>query len=104
MSYDLDSFLLKMDLVIFLYLVIQWEANSHLKYIDMFEDKIDKLIIVDIANKTYRSNRFEHVFEAIYSISLDKIKSRTEADSLSSPIIKNEGEKKFYFKKSKKNS
>ena len=102
MSYDLDSFFTQNGLSNFSILGHSMGGKLALKYIDMFEDKIDKLIIVDIANKTYRSNRFEHVFEAIYSISLDKIKSRTEADSLISPIIKNEGERNFILKNLKR--
>ena len=102
MSYDLDSFFTQNGLSNFSILGHSMGGKLALKYIDMFEDKIDKLIIVDIANKAYRSNRFEHVFEAIYSISLDKIKSRTEADSLISPIIKNEGERNFILKNLKR--
>ena len=69
-----------------------------LKYTDMFEDKIDKLIIVDIANKCYGINRFDHIFEAMFSISLNNLKSRSDADSAISNIIKNEGERNFILK------
>ena len=73
-----------------------------LKYTDMFEDKIDKLIIVDIANKSYGINRFDHIFKAMFSISLNNLKSRSDADNAISNLIKNEGERNFILKNLKR--
>ena len=51
MSNDLDSFFNKNGLTNFSLLGHSMGGKLALKYTDMFEDKIDKLIIVDIANK-----------------------------------------------------
>jgi pimeloyl-ACP methyl ester carboxylesterase len=50
MSNDLDSFFNKNRLTNFSLLGHSMGGKLALKYTDMFEDKIDKLIIVDIAN------------------------------------------------------
>lgn len=102
MSSELDFFFNQNGLSSFSILGHSMGGKLALKYIDMFEDKIDKLIIVDIANKTYKSKRFEHIFEAIRSIPIEEIKSRSEADSLISSIIKNEGERNFVLKNLKR--
>ncbi len=80
MSNDLDSFFNKNGLTNFSLLGHSMGGKLALKYTDMFEDKIDKLIIVDIANKSYGINRFDHIFEAMFSISLNNLKSRSDAD------------------------
>ena len=53
MSNDIDSFFNKNGLTNFSLLGHSMGGKLALKYTDMFEDKIDKLIIVDIANKSY---------------------------------------------------
>ena len=102
MSNDLDSFFNKNGLTNFSLLGHSMGGKLALKYTDMFEDKIDKLIIVDIANKSYGINRFDHIFEAMFSISLNNLKSRSDADSAISNIIKNEGERNFILKNLKR--
>ena len=64
-----------------------------------FEDKIDKLVIVDIANRNYRSNKFSHIFDAISSLNLSNIKSRIEADELIKSCIPNLEERNFLLKR-----
>mgnify|MGYP005711848147 FL=1 len=98
MSNDLDSFFNKNGLTDFSLLGHSMGGKLALKYTDMFEDKIDKLIIVDIANKSYGINRFDHIFEAMFSISLNNLKSRSDADNAISNLIKNEGERNFILK------
>ena len=102
MSNDLDSFFNKNGLTNFSLLGHSMGGKLALKYTDMFEDKIDKLIIVDIANKSYGINRFDHIFKAMFSISLNNLKSRSDADSAISNIIKNEGERNFILKNLKR--
>ena len=102
MSNDIDSFFNKSGLTNFSLLGHSMGGKLALKYTDMFEDKIDKLIIVDIANKSYGINRFNHIFEAMFSISLNNLKSRSDADSAISNLIKNEGERNFILKNLKR--
>ncbi len=102
MSNDIDSFFNKNGLTNFSLLGHSMGGKLALKYTDMFEDKIDKLIIVDIANKSYGINRFDHIFKAMFSISLNNLKSRSDADSAISNIIKNEGERNFILKNLKR--
>ena len=102
MSNDLDSFFNKSGLTNFSLLGHSMGGKLALKYTDMFEDKIDKLIIVDIANKSYGINRFDHIFKAMFSISLNNLKSRSDADNAISNLIKNEGERNFILKNLKR--
>ena len=102
MSNDIDSFFNKSGLANFSLLGHSMGGKLALKYTDMFEDKIDKLIIVDIANKSYRINRFDHIFKAMFSISLNNLKSRSDADNAISNLIKNEGERNFILKNLKR--
>ena len=102
MSNDLDSFFNKNGLTNFSLLGHSMGGKLALKYTDMFEDKIDKLIIVDIANKSYGINRFDHIFKAMFSISLNNLKSRSDADNAISNLIKNEGERNFILKNLKR--
>ena len=102
MSNDIDSFFNKSGLTNFSLLGHSMGGKLALKYTDMFEDKIDKLIIVDIANKSYGINRFDHIFKAMFSISLNNLKSRSDADNAISNLIKNEGERNFILKNLKR--
>ena len=102
MSNDIDSFFNKNGLTNFSLLGHSMGGKLALKYTDMFEDKIDKLIIVDIANKSYGINRFDHIFKAMFSISLNNLKSRSDADNAISNLIKNEGERNFILKNLKR--
>ena len=82
MANDLDSFFVEHGLTKFSLLGHSMGGKLALKYVDMFEDKIDKLILVDIANKNYEYTRFNHVFDAIFSISLNNLETRKDADSI----------------------
>ena len=102
MANDLDSFFVENGLTKFSLLGHSMGGKLALKYVDMFEDKIDKLILVDIANKNYEYTRFNHVFDAIFSISLNNLETRKDADSIVSEIIKNAGERNFVLKNLKR--
>ena len=104
MANDLDSFFVENGLTKFSLLGHSMGGKLALKYVDMFEDKIDKLILVDIANKNYEYTRFNHVFDAIFSISLNNLETRKDADSIVSEIIKNAGERHFILKNLKRTS
>ena len=104
MANDLDSFFVENGLTKFSLLGHSMGGKLALKYVDMFEDKIDKLILVDIANKNYESTRFNNVFDAIFSISLNNLETRKDADSIVSEIIKNAGERHFVLKNLKRTS
>ena len=102
MANDLDSFFVEHGLTKFSLLGHSMGGKLALKYVDMFQNKIDKLILVDIANQNYESTRFNNVFDAIFSISLNNLKSRKDADSIVSEIIKNAGERHFVLKNLKR--
>ena len=104
MANDLDSFFVENGLTKFSLLGHSMGGKLALKYVDMFKDKIDKLILVDIANKNYESTRFNNVFDAIFSISLNNLETRKDADSIVSEIIKNAGERHFVLKNLKRTS
>jgi len=73
-----------------------------MKYAELFSENISKLVIVDIANRNYRSNKFSHIFDAISSLNLSNIKSRIEADELIKSFIPNLEERNFLLKNLKR--
>ena len=74
-----------------------------IKYADLYPDNLDKLILVDIVNKEYSSERFSHVFSAIKMLNSIKITSRAQATLLSKEFIPREGERNFILKNLKRN-
>ena len=74
-----------------------------LNYVDNYKEHVNKLIIVDVANKTYSSNRFDNVFKAINSIDLDIISSRNQASDIVNNLIPCVGERNFILKNLKRN-
>ncbi|MBV20246.1 MAG: alpha/beta hydrolase [Cytophagia bacterium] len=73
-----------------------------IKYADLFPENLDKLVVVDIANKEYSLKRFEHIFFAINALNNTKIISRSQADLISKNFIPIEGERNFILKNLKR--
>ena len=74
-----------------------------MKFADIYQNYIDKLIIVDIVNKKYPTNRFNHIFKTLKNINIKDIKSRKEADEQASNYINNLSERNFLLKNLKRN-
>ena len=74
-----------------------------MKFANIYQNYIDKLIIVDIVNKNYPTNRFNHIFKALNNIKINNIKSRKEADQQTSNYINNLSERNFLLKNLKRN-
>ena len=77
-------------------------GKAALQYAELFPDSISKLIIVDVFNKEYDTERFSHIFKAISTISSSKFNSRKDANNLILEIIKSEGERNFILKNLKR--
>ncbi len=60
-------------------------------------DTCEKLIVVDIAPKTYPRGH-DRIFEALFAIDLDKIENRTEAEAIMEPFIPEAGIRLFLLK------
>jgi len=58
---------------------------------------VNKLVVVDIAPKTYPGQRHE-IFQALSEMDLDRLQSRKEADSLMSKRINDFGVRQFLLK------
>ena len=74
-----------------------------MKFADIYQNHIDKLIIVDIVNKGYPTNRFNYIFNALKNIKIKNIKSRKDADQHFSNYINNLSERNFLLKNLKRN-
>lgn len=66
-------------------------------FASMYPDKVDKLIVVDIAPKYYPPHH-EEIFKGFHSIDLKSLQSRKEADEQMSSVIKNFGVRQFILK------
>jgi len=66
-------------------------------------DRIKKLIVVDIAPKSYGRGHDE-IFEAIGKVPVDKLDSRKEAEEYLSPHIRNMGVRQFLLKNLHRNA
>ncbi len=73
-----------------------------LNYVDNYKDHVNKLIIVDVANKTYSPNRFDNVFKAINNIDIHTISSRNQASEIVNNLIPSQGERNFILKNLKR--
>lgn len=61
------------------------------------EDRIEKLVVVDIAPKKYIGNH-QKIFDALFSINLDQLNSRNEAESILKNKIESQGVRQFILK------
>ncbi|MCL4133004.1 UNVERIFIED_CONTAM: hypothetical protein GTU68_037331 [Idotea baltica] len=68
-----------------------------------YPDRIKKLIVVDIAPKSYKRGHDE-IFEAISKVPVSKLSNRKEAEELLSPHIGNMGVRQFLLKNLHRNS
>ncbi|HUI30085.1 MAG TPA: alpha/beta fold hydrolase [Candidatus Acidoferrales bacterium] len=55
-------------------------GKTAMQFALMYTDKVDRLIVVDIAPKAY-PRKHDAIFEALFSLDLDKYKTRSELDS-----------------------
>jgi len=62
-----------------------------------YPQKVDKLIVVDIAPKAYQ-NGHQIIFDAFKSLDFDAIKSRKDADNQLKPILTDFGVRQFILK------
>jgi esterase len=62
-----------------------------------YPDMVEKMIIVDIAPKTYTGGH-EAIIDALLAIPIDAVQSRTEVEDRLSPKIKNQSERAFLMK------
>tara|TARA_B100000683_G_scaffold193181_1_gene186158 strand:- start:2283 stop:3044 length:762 start_codon:yes stop_codon:yes gene_type:complete len=95
---SLKDFLIKKKISRFSIIGHSMGGKVAIKYADLYPSNLDKLVIVDISNKYYKTERFNHIFKAIFSIDLKKINSRSEASIIISSLIKNVGERNFILK------
>ncbi len=63
-----------------------------------YPDKINKLIVVDIAPKAYQHGAHDAVFEAIFHVKLGQITSRKEAETAMLPYLGDFGTRQFILK------
>ena len=61
------------------------------------EDRIEKLVVVDIAPKKYTGNH-QKIFDALFSINLDQLNSRSEAEDILKNKIESQGVRQFILK------
>ena len=61
------------------------------------EDRIEKLVVVDIAPKKYTGNH-QNIFDALFSINLDQLNSRSEAEDILKNKIESQGVRQFILK------
>ena len=61
-------------------------GKTAMQFALMYPEKIDKLIVVDIAPKVYPP-KHDSIFEALFALKLDKYKMRAELDSALSQYI-----------------
>src|SRR5690606_21746266 len=60
-------------------------------------DKLDKLIVVDIAPKAY-DVRHDHIVEGLKAVPIDSVQSRQEANDALAPHISSEAVRQFLLK------
>ncbi|MGD9898616.1 MAG: alpha/beta fold hydrolase [Calditrichaceae bacterium] len=74
-----------------------------MQYALMFPQKVEKLVVVDIAPKNYYNTYFKMFLETLSAINLDSLKSRDEADMQLSNKIKQKPIRQFLLKNLRRN-
>ena len=73
-----------------------------LQYAELYPKSISQMVIVDVFNREYDTNRFTHIFNAISVISSSNFNTRKEANDLIKEIILSDGERNFILKNLKR--
>lgn len=72
-------------------------GKTAMRFATLFPDRVDKLIIVDIAPKYYAPHH-QQILEGLTKISEAKLTSRTDADELLAEYISEKGVRQFLLK------
>ncbi len=99
---QVNDFMIKNKILKFSIMGHSMGGKVAVKLVDLFEENINKLIVVDIINREYSSSRFNHIFDAFNHVKIDTLTSRNEADALFRNYISNEGERNFILKNLKR--
>lgn len=67
-----------------------------------YSDMVDKLIVVDIAPKKY-APRHQTIFDALFSVKLEEVNNRKEAEAILTPQIESYGVRQFLLKNLSRN-
>ena len=94
---DLYEFVIDHNIPVASFLGHSMGGKVVMKFAIDFPDKIDKLIVVDMAPKIYKP-KSKYLIEALMSIDITKIKSREEADELLALKIKHKQIRQFLLK------
>lgn len=97
MSEDLKEFMDEMDLDSAYVLGHSMGGKTAMQFACDNESKVDKLIVVDIAPKDYPPGH-EEIFRGFYSVKLEEVKSRKDADKQLGKVIKDFGVRQFLLK------
>lgn len=104
---DIDYYLLAKDLLEFcnqhqinepVVLGHSMGGKAAMQFALNYPDRISKLIVVDIAPKSYPEDGHDVIIEALSSLDLTQIKSRKDADDVLSLKIPEEGVRQFLLK------
>lgn len=72
-------------------------GKTAMQFASSYPDMVEKLVIVDIANNTYKGGH-EGIFEALMSLELDKVENRKDADEFLKNKIEEFGVRQFLLK------
>lgn len=73
-----------------------------MKYAMNYPDRVEKLVVVDIAPRSYDSGRFDMFFKGMTRIEPGRVKSRTAVDEHLAGTIKNSAIRQFLLKNLKR--
>ncbi len=68
-----------------------------MQFAGLYPDRIDKLVVVDMANRQYKPHHTE-IFEALHALKLDQLKARSEAAAFFEKRVPEEGVRQFLLK------
>lgn len=72
-------------------------GKTVMTYSAMYPDQFDRLIIVDIAPRKYKAHH-QQLFDALNSLDLKNLESRTQAEEKLKPLIPDDGIRMFLLK------
>ncbi|HID38029.1 MAG TPA: alpha/beta fold hydrolase [Calditrichaeota bacterium] len=95
---DLHSFIIEQKISSVKLIGHSMGGKVAMRYALNFPMRVEKLVVVDIAPKTYRHPHFKLFFAALFSIDPEKITNRHQADVILAEKIDNQAIRRFLLK------
>ncbi len=97
MAHDLQHFIQQLEINNPIFVGHSMGGKTILKYTSLFGDNFHKMIVVDIAPKSYPVHH-QSILDAYHSVDLKKVERRSDAEDQLKPLVSNAAIRQFLLK------